>query len=164
MVKIKELIKIINNNLGKNVIFAFQGQVPPPKPYISVQVLNIEQKNRRGSLEKLPDLMAKKKLTNHVNVTLQFNCIGKDLFESKQLGLDLYDLINFKAREILWESKIGVVRVGEILERTVLLENTKYEYINNLDVVVEYERDTEYNIENLNSIVIDEGTKVQRRK
>lgn len=164
MDKIIKLLEIINNNLGKDAILAFQGGAPPKKPYVSIQILDMKQKNRKGSKKVLPDMMAKIERTTHMNLILQFNCIGNSILESKELALDLYDLINFKYREQLWENKIGVVDIGSILDRTVLLENTKYEYISNLDIVFEYERTSELNIENLNSIVIDEGTKVQRRK
>lgn len=164
MDKIHKLIDIINDNLGIETILALQGGKQPQKPYISLQILDINQKNRKGSKTVLPNMMAKIERTTHANTVIQFNCIGNSLLESKQLALDLFDFINFKSREVFWENKIGIVKIGNILERTVLMENTKYEYINNLDVTIEYERTTEYNIENLNSIVIDEGTKVQRRK
>lgn len=164
MDKIHKLIDIINNNLGVETIFAFQGGKQPEKPYISVQILDIGQKNRKGSKKVLPEMMAEIKRTTHVNAILQFNCIGNNLFESKQTALSLFDFINFKSREEFWENKIGIVKIENIIERTVPMENTKYEYINNLDVTIEYERTAQYNIENLDSIVIDEGTKVQRRK
>ncbi|MGL5428850.1 MAG: phage neck terminator protein [Cetobacterium sp.] len=163
MDKIKELITLLNNNLDETVIFAFQGQTPPPMPYISLQVLDYSQSPRKRTMKKLENKMSEIENVTSVNSVIQFNCIGRDLFESKNSALNLYDFFNFKFREELWDKKIGVVKIGNILERTILLENTKYEYISNLDVTLEFERSSKIELENLQSIKIDDTTKINRR-
>lgn len=164
MDKIKELVKILNDNLEETVMFSFQGQTPPPLPYIAIQILDYNQTTRKRKMKKLENEMAEIDNTTLVNTVIQFNCIGKDLFGSKNSALNLYDFFNFKFREGLWNKKFGVVKIGNILERTVLLENTKYEYISNLDITLEFERNSKTVIENLQSIKIDDTTKVNRRK
>ncbi|MGL4998546.1 MAG: phage neck terminator protein [Cetobacterium sp.] len=163
MDKIKELITLLNNNLDETVIFAFQGHTPPPMPYISLQILDYNQTPRKRTMKKLENKMSEIENVTLVNSVIQFNCIGRDLFDSKNSALNLYDFFNFKFREELWSKNFGVVKIGNILERTILLENTKYEYISNLDVTLEFERSSKIELENLQSIKIDDTTKINRR-
>ncbi|MGL5126153.1 MAG: phage neck terminator protein [Fusobacteriaceae bacterium] len=162
MDKIRELITILNNNLEEKVILAFQGTTPPPLPYISLQILDYSQSARKRSMKKLENAMAEIENTTLVNVVIQFNCLGKDLLGSKESALNLHDFFSFKHREELWDKNFGVVKIGNILERTVLLENTKYEYISNMDVTLEFERSEKLEIENLQSIKMD-NTTIHRR-
>ncbi|MGL6023695.1 MAG: phage neck terminator protein [Cetobacterium sp.] len=165
MVEITKLLGLINDITGFKCILAFQGVKPPEKPYISTQVLNINQNKRRGSKKIIKDkeLMVEYKVVNHVNVILQFDCIGNNILDCKEVALSVFDFFNSRYREYLWEKGYGVVKIGEIKDRTILKENTEYLHISTIEINIEYERISTYEIENLNKIT-SHSIEVERKQ
>lgn len=163
MDEITKLLTLITKDLGRDAILAFQGSEPPEKPYVSTQILSVKPTKRRGKREALPDLMVGYETVSHVNCIMQFDCIGNNILESKELAFNLYDCFNSRKREEIWSLGIGVVKIGTINERTYLRDNAEYEHISSIDITIEYERISKHTIENLNSIVL-EGLRIERKK
>lgn len=162
MDKITKLLTLITNDLERDAILAFQGSEPPEKPYISTQMLSITPSKRRGKKEALPNLMVGYEVVSNVNCVMQFDCIGRNILESKELAFNLYDCFNSRKREDIWDLGIAIAKIGSIKERTYLRDNAEYEHISSLDITVEFERISRHQVENLNSIIL-EGIRIERK-
>lgn len=163
MDKEKTLINFIAEVLGLPVIFNNQGHTRPKKPFITAQIINIDSIYPLSTEKKvIEDKKTEITKTNRVEVTIQFNCVGRDILESHKTALKLSDFFDFVERESLWDKGIGVISIGEIKDRTIKLEETKYDYISSMDIVVDYNRKSRKVFENLQSIELD-NKKINRR-
>lgn len=170
MEKILELIKYMNEKMETLVIFQNQGELSPRddedddiENYITVQVVDYNQKKRKSIKKLKENSMVETTMVNHVNATLQFNCLGENLIKSKELALEVYDFFSFKERENLWDKGFGVCGIGQINDMTTLLEETEYKHLNTIDITMEFERSSIKTIENLNSITINDDEIIVRR-
>lgn len=162
MDKIKELLKLMNGNLSFPSILAFQGGSRPIGNYCSIQILTIEQVPRRRLNTKLQDRKTNIKNTTYVNAILQINCLGGNILESKDVAFKVDNLFRFANREDLWGIDIDVVEIGEITDRTTLLEETKYDYFSTLDVTIGFEKEENIILENLQSVEVNGQTTTRR--
>ncbi|HBJ79733.1 MULTISPECIES: LIC_12616 family protein [Fusobacterium] len=164
MEKIKILLNLINNSLDIPVIFNNQAHRRPKKPYITVQMINTDTIFPLSMKKKIiEDKKTELIKINRVENTIQFNCIGEDVLESHEIGLKLIDFFDFIERETLWSNGIGVINIGDIIDRTIKLEETKYEYISSTDITIDYDRESKKILENLQSVDLY-GQKIKRRK
>ena len=164
MNKVQDLKGLISNSLSIPVIFNNQDHKRPKKPYITVQVINYDAIYPLSiKKEIIEDKKTKLTKINRAEATLQFNCLGNDIIESHEIAVKLVDFFDFIERETLWSIGIGVIEIGNILDRTLNLENFKYEYISNVDIVIDYDKTAEKILENLQSIDLY-GKKIKRRK
>lgn len=164
MEKIQALITLINDSLGIPVIFNNQDHKRPKKPYITLQVINYDAIYPLSvKKEIIEDKKTKLTKINRAETTIQFNCLGKDILESHETAIKLIDFFDFIERETLWSNGIGVIDIGNILDRTLTLENSKYEYISNVDIIIDYDKTAEKILENLQSIDLY-GKKIKRRE
>ena len=153
MGKLKDFAILIQNETGKTLIRANQGNRIPEYPFITYQSIGEEQDNVYELEESLDGDIATNKYYNRVEDVVQFDFYAETEEQAKIEAKELIKWLMFQGRQVIKDNGYGIIEIGSIVDNT-RLEQTKVFYRKTLDVTIDYLEESSYEIENAQRVVV----------
>lgn len=155
---VRDFLKLLRDLTGSNIILAQQEGKRPVGDFFTLQILNTSFPNISNDeyLGDEDEVLTVR--TKPVQIMLQIDCFSSDVLSARSNSDDFITDIKNKYQQQILDEGFGIVSISGIKNTTELENSTDYKFRNTFEIEFTATTQTEWSIENMNKVIMDDET------